>query len=362
MRNMQLVNHVEYKEISILELGFSSRTYNALMRAGNNTLYLLIQNYEHLSEIRNLGQKGIDEINEKLNEITGCGTFEKDAVIDTLQQKNETEGSEGVDISGLSDDILNRPASDLFVPIRIERALEAAKINTIRQVLTLSERDILSLRDFGPFLQKQLLNEMRTLCELKEEYFERTVSVYPESTEEDRDPSLPLKGFDFATIDILTESFFFKPVWMTEWFGLSRQGIYNVLEKRSRLRQDFWTNKQMDENERSILVRMINEREFEFKDETVKCQILNNRKDDFVCLFVYEEQIKCFFLKDLPEEKQRLITESGFHKFTEKELAGGNEGKIEYCIRKPYFLPADMNEFRSNARSRGMTADDKEFI
>lgn len=39
------------------------------------------------------------------------------------------------------------------------------------------------------------------------------------------------KGFDFQVIDILTDKIFFKPIRMTEWFDLSRQGIYNALEK-----------------------------------------------------------------------------------------------------------------------------------
>ena len=60
---MQINNRTEYMEIPISALGFSTRTFNALMRAGYNTLYLLIQNYDHLSEIRNLGYKSIDEIN-----------------------------------------------------------------------------------------------------------------------------------------------------------------------------------------------------------------------------------------------------------------------------------------------------------
>ena len=234
---MQINNRTEYMEIPISALGFSTRTFNALMRAGYNTLYLLIQNYDHLSEIRNLGYKSIDEINTKLNEIT--------------------------------DDILDRPASDLFVPIRIEHALKAAKIETIRQVMALSKQDILGLRNLGALSQQQLLDEKRSLCELGEAYFEKLASEEPDLIEVDRDGSLPSKGFDFKTIDTLTDHFFFKPVWMTEWFGLSRQGIYNALEKRSPLRRDCWTNKQLDENEKKILVQMTSDHVFEYKDDVV---------------------------------------------------------------------------------------------
>lgn len=355
---MQINNRTEYMEIPISALGFSTRTFNALMRAGYNTLYLLIQNYDHLSEIRNLGYKSIDEINTKLNEITGYGQYDKEAMLESLQTENGSDETDKIDVSNLSDDILDRPASDLFVPIRIEHALKAAKIETIRQVMALSKQDILGLRNLGTLSQQQLLDEMRSLCELGEAYFEKTASDSPDLTERDRDDSLPFKGFDFKTIETLTDHFFFKPVWMTEWFGLSRQSIYNALEKRSPLRRDCWTNKQLDEDEKKIFAQMISDHVFEYKDDVVICRILNNRDNDFACVFVYEDQIKCFFLNDLPEDMQTLITETGFHRFTEKELAGGNGGNIVYCIRKPYFLPTDANRFRSNAQSRGMTADE----
>lgn len=355
---MQINNYAEYMEIPISALGFSTRTFNALMRAGYNTLYLLIQNYDHLSEIRNLGYKSIDEINTKLNKITGYGQYDKEAMLESLQTGNGSDETDKIDVSNLSDDILSRPASDLFVPIRIEHALKTAKIETIRQVMALSKQDILGLRNLGTLSQQQLLDEMRSLCELGEAYFEKPASDSPDLTETDRDDSLPFKGFDFKTIETLTDHFFFKPVWMTEWFGLSRQSIYNALEKRSPLRKDCWTNKQLDEDEKKILIQMTSDRVFEYKDDAVICRILNNRDDDFACVFVYEEQIKCFFLKDLPEDMQNLIIETGFHRFTEKELAGGCEGNIVYSIRKPYFMPADANRFRSNAQSRGMSVDE----
>lgn len=355
---MQIDNQAEYMEIPISSLGFSNRTFNALMRAGYNTFYLIIQNYDHLSETRYLGNKSLDEINTKLAEITGYGQYDKEAIIEALQPKIVPEESNEIDPSNLTDDILDRPSSDLLVPIRIEHALEAAKIDTIRQVMSLSEQDILSLKNLGTLSQKQLLNEMRSLCELKEAYFEKSASEFPYLIEEDRKNNSPFKGFDFKTIDTLTEHFYFKPIWMAEWFGLSRQGIYNALEKRSPHRRDCWTNKQLDEDEKNILVQMISDKVFDYKDDTVICRFLNNRDNDFSCVIVYKDQIKCFFLKDLPEDMQKLVTETGLHRFTEKELAGGNEGTIVYCIRKPYFLPADVNRFRANAQMRGMTLDE----
>ena len=62
MYAMQFDNKEQYRDIDISDLNFSTRTYNCLMRAGFSTLYLLIENYDNLPEIRNMGAKGISEI------------------------------------------------------------------------------------------------------------------------------------------------------------------------------------------------------------------------------------------------------------------------------------------------------------
>lgn len=70
---MIIDNREEYKEINISELGFSTRTFNCLMRAGLNTLYLLVDNYETLPKLRNMGAKSITEIDELLARIAQDG-------------------------------------------------------------------------------------------------------------------------------------------------------------------------------------------------------------------------------------------------------------------------------------------------
>jgi DNA-directed RNA polymerase subunit alpha len=54
----------------IEELQFSVRSYNCLKREGVNTVGDLVQKTEQeLMDIRNFGQKSIDEVRSKLDEL-----------------------------------------------------------------------------------------------------------------------------------------------------------------------------------------------------------------------------------------------------------------------------------------------------
>lgn len=85
---------------------------------------------------------------------------------------------------------------------------------------------------------------------------------------------------------------------------------------------------------------------------------MNDRQGDLSCIFVYENEIKCFFLADLPESLQQMIMDINFHRFSERELSGEADGDIVYCIKKPYFMPKYPEKFRINAQLRGLSADD----
>lgn len=265
---MQIENKEEYREIPISSLKLSNRAFNALMRANLSTLYLLIENYKNLSEIRNMGSKSIEEILGVLEQISQNG-------ITSVSATNVQD-----------EDSLDGVASDL-----------------------------------------------------------------PDTT-------IFGKGFDFDVIDALTEQFYMKPVCMTEWYGLSRQGIYNVLDKRSAKRRAVWTGKEMTADERTILVSLVQERKFDYADDTVICSCLNNRQDDLACLFIYKKDIKCFFLKDLDESLQKMITSVNYHRYMQRELSGETEGRIVYVLTNPYFLPALPDRFRANAQLRGISLND----
>ena len=357
---MRLENKEEYKNLHIIELNFSTRTYNCLMRAGLSTLYLLIENYDNLPEIRNMGAKSIAEIEEFLHDLEvnelNAAIFEKrEAGNPVPDEESRPE---------LPEVVLKRPATDLFVPIRVCNAFKREGIETIRQVVAMSASDMMKMRNMGALSVSQLQEQIELLYEKGEDYFQLSdedVSLNADSSESaDKayDYGRLGKGFDFSVIDILTERFSFKASWMTEWFGLSRQSIYNVLEKRLSVRSGIWTGKKLTDSEHVILEGLIESRIFDYNDERVTCSCMNDRQGDLACIFIYENEIKCFFLKDLPDDLQQKILEIGYHKLSERELAGESDGDIVYYIRKPFFIPRYPEKFRSNAQLRGMGVND----
>ena len=75
-----LFEQQEKDQIMLEQLNFSTRTYNVLQRAGVHTLRQLAElSYNKTIRIRNLGQRSLDEINDKLKE---CGYPPKVELLD----------------------------------------------------------------------------------------------------------------------------------------------------------------------------------------------------------------------------------------------------------------------------------------
>ena len=312
MLQINIENKKKYKRISILTRGLSGRAFSCLKKVPQSKL-------------------------------PNSETTQEESLID-----ERTE---------LTEDILSRSASDLEVSVRIRNSFTIEHIETIRQVLALSPVDIMQLKNMGKLSQQQLTEEIKLLYALGPDYFKPTViSKVRESVSADYQQGG--KGFDFVVIDVLSERFFFKPVHMTEWVGLSRQGIYNAINKRSPKRREIWTGKELSDGERVILIGLINGRIFDYSDDNMTCYCMNDRKGDLACVFVYEDEIKCFFFADLPKDLQQMITDINYHKYTERELSGEVDGTVVFCIRKPYFLPKYPDKFRANGQLRGITSDE----
>lgn len=350
---MHIENKEEYQEIPISTLDLTTRTFNCLMRANYSTLYLLVENINNLADIRNMGAKSITEIEELMQRIEENGLSQ----VDTQSNAGDVDVPINIGRSALPENILNRPATDFDVSVRICNSFAIENIETIGQVVALNPIKIRHLKNMGSLSQQQLMEQINLLYELGEDYFKKSV-VYNTGEVILNEYQSAGKGFDFPVIDILTERFFFKPVRMTDWFGLSRQGIYNAIDKRSPKRYEAWTGKELTDNERYILSRLVQDRIFDYCDEIVTCCCMNDRQGDLVCIFIYEDEIKCHFLADLPEDMQQQITDNNYHKYTERELSGEADGDVVYCIRKPYFMPKYPYKFRTNAQLRGITYDE----
>ena len=166
--HMQIENKEKYKEVSISALNFSTRTFNALMRANISSLYLLIENIGEVGKIRNMGEKSILEILDTLKMIKTNDLSKEEST------KEVSEGGEIFNVTSLSPEILSRPATDLRVSVRICNSFAKEGIETIGQVLSLSPYEILHMKNMGALSQKHLLEEIEQLRTLGEEYFVNT--------------------------------------------------------------------------------------------------------------------------------------------------------------------------------------------
>lgn len=349
---MQIKNNEDYMAISIDELGLSTRTFNCLMRAGLNTLYLLVDNYEALPKLRNIGAKSITEIDELLARIDqdgisviSCGETQltrSDSVTESVEQS-----------VSLPEDILSRPASDLHISIRILHSFQNEGIETIAQALVLTPEAIRHMRNMGTLSAQQLQEQLELLKEMGEAYFAANAAADDDSAV----PAYDKREMDVETAKLLQENYGLKTAWLCDWYGLSRQAIYNKLAKR--FNKGNWRNKELLLEERQVITGMINEKQFFVDQAGVRYYLLNNMEDNCAYLIVSEEDIKCFFLADLPEALQARVKMQKLHRFSEAECAALDTlGKTVYILKKQHFMPNDSNVYRNLANARGLSTDE----
>lgn len=358
------------QDAPIESLGLGNRTTNALRRGGIHTVGALIQmSQKDIFELRNVGVLSREKITKAIESIIQSGKVvhhkreeEPEAVIETTPESSR--------LSELLPQIESISLDDVPFSVRARDALKSANIQTADELVQMSEKDIMGLQNVGAQIRDEILAVINAIIREGRAYFDNLTSQYDQKhgdepivedgpiVEDEPIVESASKGFDFTVIDILTERFGFKPVKMTEWFGLSRQSVYNALEKRLPKRRSTWTGKTISESELSILAKLIENKSFDYTDDEVTCCCMNNRQDDFVCLFIYENEIKCFFLKDLPDEIREQVVSKKMHRYTERELAGESDGRVINVLTKPFYRPDNPERFRANAKLRGMATDE----
>lgn len=161
------------------------------------------------------------------------------------------------------------------------------------------------------------------------------------------------KGLDIELIERLEKEFSFKKSVLADWFGVSRQRIHKMVAERSPKHHECWTGKRLldlEQTEIESLTRLL-----KFED---KCCCYNNKSDDFVSIFVYSNQIKAFFLKDLPESLQTRIKKARMHQLTPSEMEDLKWGESVSILRQNHFKPKNITRFSANAKNRGFTLDE----
>ena len=348
------------QSVPLEDLGLGTRSCSALRRAGIYTAGSLIQmSQKDIFELRNVGVLSREEITVAIEKIIWTGKLdlppikEEDADAATAERTAVDAGTDQVlsEVEGL-------PIDRIPLSVRARNALVRANIKTAGALVRLTEKDILDIRNVGQQTKDEIVAVISMIRDQGKEFFDNLEQQSFQPIYNSAEDQLTEKGFDFSIIDILTQKFGLKPLKMTEWFGLSRQSVYNALEKRSPSRKSKWTGRSISEQEIEILSGLIAGNAFNYKDEETICCCMNNMQDDFVCLFIYENSIKCFFLKDLPNSIQEEIIRKKMHVYTDRELAGESSGRTVYLLTKPFFRPDDPERFRANAQLRGMSTDE----
>ena len=348
----------DVQDTPIESLGLGTRATNALRRGGIHTVGALIQmSQKDIFELRNVGVLSREEITKAIESIVQNGKVvyhereeEPETVIETTPESSR--------LSELLPEIESISLDDVPFSVRARNSLKRANVQTAGELVQMSEKDIMNLRNVGAQTRDEILAIIDVIIRDGRGYFDNLTSQDNQELGDEPIVESAGKGFDFAVIDILTERFVFKPAKMTEWFGLSRQSVYNALEKRLPQRRSTWTGKTISESELSILAELIENKSFDYTDDEVTCCCMNNRQDDFVCLFIYENEIKCFFLNDLPDEIREQVVVEKMHMYTERELAGESDGRVINVLTKPFYRPDNPERFRANAQLRGMTTDE----
>lgn len=197
-----------------------------------------------------------------------------------------------------------------------------------------------------------------TIAEVLEErsiVFEKPVQ---EVSTEDRETAEYIKNFDFHVIRELVQKYELRVSHMDKWFGVSRQRIIQILEKSDSKRNTIWTGKEFTKNEEEYLSYVLNNKQFEYTDDDVICWCSNNRTDNFVIVYIYETEIKCFFLKDLPASVEKQIIDNNFHRYSEQEMQECMVGDIISVMKVNQFIPKNKSVFQYNATKRGMSSEE----
>ena len=242
----------------VSKLSFSVRATNALHRLG----------IESVSDLMKLSREAIER-------LPGVGAQTSDEILGIIKsieknpeiiEENEVPIENAGNIEKLLTVLGDTPIDEVRLASRTITGLKRAGIFTVGALLQATDDELRN----APYIGNKEYNEIKSRIHGILDEGSGSVSERDNPQEMELPSwriSLVEDGFDFTVIDVLVDRFNFKPIWMAEWFGLSRQSIYNIMEKRSPQRRSIWTGKTMSDEEKKILMQMIKEKTFEYKHE-----------------------------------------------------------------------------------------------
>ena len=163
---------------------------------------------------------------------------------------------------------------------------------------------------------------------------------------------------DFKMIDLLMREFSLKQVDICDWTNLTRQRVERILKSRPIHRNARWIGHPLEKTDIKVLEKMASNTLYKHEASTAVYRIFNNMNGKLLVLILRGEDIRAYFLQELPEDIAETMRENRMDVLSEAEQK--SKADVEYVsIRKiRHFIPSDRIAMYQLAKKRGMTLDD----
>ena len=330
----------KYFDTSVLKLGFTTGLVNVLMKANIDTLGKLINTSEEkLMDMPSFGEVKAHEIRDKVNSLTN----------DELERISSEQTEE------YTGDLADKSIISLGLSVRAYNALSRGGIHTIGELMSTTDEDLLRLHNLGG----KTLNEIN---EAKQKIDIGTITLIEPETDiklEDEEKSVedyPKRGFDTEIIKLLKEQFGLKYAWLASWFDITKQAV--DLKLKSKKNRGHWRDRELTARDIEDLDKIISSKEYTLKYDDRTVVFLNNKEDNCAIIYVDPDEIKCFFLENLPHEVQDKIRSNKLEFLTEEEYQSYPGGTVFTVLGQSFFCPEDSVRYRRLASARRMNLKD----
>lgn len=352
----------EYRDIDIEKCGFSNRTHNILRRYQITNVYELAEKFnEGITGLRGAGVFVEEEVQSffenKINDTLDEIQHKKDVlqkIADAKAKIDEAEEMKSENVKSFLEAMDQVNIIEIPMSVRVQNGLKRGGINTVKDLLLLKKSDLLELRDIGATSVDEIESIQNSIWAEREEYFSKEAGEYDDVEDELTDDT---RDFDKIVIADLRDNYNFSTALLQEWFGITRQRVYQKLEPRKK-NKDKWVGKELTCKDLEGIKVLVFHKSLYEEIEGYKYYFFNNKKDDCVFLCVNDQEIKCFYLSDLPKDVQEIVRKENLDKYDSEELACSPLGEIVYILKEPYFKPYDMYKYRLLAQRRGMSLDE----
>lgn len=350
----------ELKDITIYQLNLNIRTIHALERQNIKTVPALLQAWlddKDFMQYPGIGQLTQNDINLVIQELLVNGE-------EYLKTMNKKYGDDKEDNNVVNNEKLKvlgkklgeRPVRHLRLKTKTLNALENLDIRSISDLIQawLENCDFTRYQGIGQQTMDDIKKAIQGLVNNGKEY----LVAINEMQYQDTRYSCRKKGFDYSAIKVLQDRFGFSLSACREWFGISRQRTFQIYKDKKAGWYQQWTGQQFSAKDSAILNEMIYQKKLFYEEDNDLCYIMNDENGNYAVLFVYRDNIKCFFKEDLPKYLRTEITISHMDRWTQSELDGDSAGEIVYYLHKPYFRPYNSKKFQKNAMHRKFSKDE----